>query len=194
MINSSLVKIIITYLLSTTIMFIVAGEKNFKNPFLNLNFTYLKKYPTTNPGIYSDKILNLHILSKSIKPDSIVLIGNSECSTNEEMKNYSYSAVLEARIWNECHMYDRKTKGGMYSIVNMFKDINYDVKENPKLRYQLAYDFTFTNKFNKEKCETVIAENKWSYVLINSNAINKVGYCLDDTSYIIEDNYLLYKL
>ena len=179
--------------LSSIIMVIINNKIFDFNPFIYNEFVFLKEYPNINPNFYSEELISLYNLSRSIENHALVAIANPECKDNEEIKNFSYSALLEARIWNECHMYNRKTKGGMYKIVNMFKDIDYPKKQDPSIKYEIAYNFAYNDNLSKIECSNIISKYKWSYMLVNRVQIRKIGTCLVDHKYIEDGNYILYE-
>lgn len=186
-------KVFMAICLSSIIMILIDNKIFNAIPFIYDEFVYLKKYQDINPSFYSEKLIALRNLSRSIKSKSVVVIANPECRENEEIKNFSYSALLEARIWNECHMYNKKTKGGMYNIVNMFKDINFDKKEDSKVKYEIAFNFANNDNVSRIECASIISEHGWSYMLVDKDKIIMDGSCLANRKHIKEGNYILYE-
>ena len=190
----SIYKIIFSFIICTFLLLIINPNIFRLNPIIFNDVVYLKKYEIMPPGFYSEEAIALSKLSKKLTRKSIVALSNPECFRNEESKSFIYSAFLEARIWNECHMYSSSTKSGQNYLSSLFKDNNYRTKDDPLDRYKVAFEFANSNIISQENCMIIKNINNWTHFLVNKRKLDKIGNCLKDLENNKEGDFVLYNL
>ena len=188
------IKVLVSLILSSFIMVTININVFNIKPYIYDEFVYLKSYPKLSPGFYSKELIHLTQLSKQLELNSLIAVVEPECFNDEEAKNFIYSAYLEARIWNECHMYNSKYKGGQFYLVSLFKNTDYSKKEDPDQRYKIVQTFALNTKISKNECIDLILKYKWTHILMNKDNIDRTGNCLKNSKFYEQGNYLLFKI